>query len=143
MATDLLQDAQLASYLESLCHNCEYNQRNAPYNLCVECYGCSRDFPDAECETCKRTNCICLLVPSENASFEAYIAFAEAVGKASTGTKKADLLRKISPKQDVSCCICLDTSPDARLPCGHTMHLECGKKALSYDSKCPVCRDPV
>ena len=49
----------------------------------------------------------------------------------------------IGADKDDKCAICLDTLKNARtLKCKHVFCTSCVKRALKYDNRCPVCKEP-
>ena len=49
----------------------------------------------------------------------------------------------IGADKDDECAICLDTLKNARtLKCKHVFCTSCVERALKYDNRCPVCKEP-
>ena len=49
----------------------------------------------------------------------------------------------IGADKDDECAICLDTLKNARtLKCRHFFCTSCVERALMYDNRCPVCKEP-
>lgn len=51
-----------------------------------------------------------------------------------------DILEPVGPQPGEMCCICLDESPDAKLPCGHAFHASCLESWFEQRPICPTCR---
>ena len=58
--------------------------------------------------------------------------------------KASDVLEALEPLEssesgDRTCCICLDESADAKLPCGHKYHGSCLESWFEQRPSCPTC----
>ncbi|KAH8075924.1 ubiquitin-protein transferase [Aureococcus anophagefferens] len=99
-------------------------------------------------------------LPESALTYDALLALDRpaAPSKAAVATKKQLISKALTTsvyrkpaeptgEEDNECCICLDEFEDEerikKLRCGHLFHLNCIKKWLLADMRCPTCRQPV